>query len=145
MSRIADTQTITQAFERIPGVKTVSSAVQIKPLSIPVRFYFESQSSDLVPKDLENKLIQVKRFLEQYPMKNIKIIGYGYSKNEASATEELAFQRAKSVQQALIKQGISPSRMQIIGKTNLPPGIDETQPLWLMRCVILEPINVNEQ
>ena len=145
VSRIADAQTITQAFERIPGVKTVSSAVQIKPLSIPVRFYFESQSSDLVPKDLENKLIQVKRFLEQYPMKNIKIIGYGYSKNEASATEELAFQRAKSVQQALIKQGISPSRMQIIGKTNLPPGIDETQPLWLMRCVILEPINVNEQ
>ncbi|MGB3637221.1 MAG: BON domain-containing protein [Rivularia sp. (in: cyanobacteria)] len=141
--RIADAQTITQAFERIPGVKTVSSAVQIKPLSIPVRFYFERQSSDLVPKDLENKLIQVKRFLEQYPMKNIKIIGYSYSKNEAFATEKLAFQRAKSVQRALIKQGISPSRMQIIGKTNLPPGIDETQPSWLMRCVVLEPISVN--
>lgn len=143
VSRIADAQTITQAFEKIPGVKTVSSAVQVKPLSIPVRFYFESQSSDLVPKDLENKLIQVKRFLNRYPMKNIRIIGYSYSKNEAFATEKLAFQRAKSVQQALIKQGISPSRMQIIGKTNLPPGIDETQPSWLMRCVVLEPIDVN--
>ncbi len=143
--RLEDAQTINQAFEKIPGVKTVSSAVEVKPLSIPVRFYFERQSSDLVPKDLENKLIQVKRFLNRYPMKNIKIIGYSYSKNEAFSTEKLAFQRAKSVQQALINQGISPSRMQIIGKTNLPPGIDETQPSWLMRCVVLEPILVNEQ
>ncbi len=141
--RLEDAQTINQAFEKIPGVKTVSSAVEVKPLSIPVRFYFERQSSDLVPKDLENKLIQVKRFLNRYPTKNIKIIGYSYSKNEAFSTEKLAFKRAKSVQQALINQGISPSRMQIIGKTNLPPGIDETQPSWLMRCVVLEPILVN--
>jgi hypothetical protein len=35
--------------------------------------------------------------------------------------------------------------MQISGETKLPPGIDETQPAWLKRCVILEPINVNEQ
>ncbi len=140
ISRIEDAKTITQAFEQIPGVKTVSSAVQIKPLSISIRFYFERQSSNLVALDLENKVKLVKRFMDRYPMKNIKIIGYSYSKNETFATEKLALQRAKSVQQALIKQGISPSRLQVVGKTDLPPGIDESQPSWLMRCVILEPI-----
>lgn len=140
VSRIADAKTITQAFEKIPGVKMVSNTVEVKPLSIPVRFLFERQSSNLVPKDLENKVKQVKIFLNRYPMKNVKIIGYSYSENEAFATKDLALQRAKSVQQALIKQGISPSRLQVVGKTNLPPGIDVTQPSCLMRCVILEPI-----
>ncbi|AFY53549.1 outer membrane protein/peptidoglycan-associated (lipo)protein [Rivularia sp. PCC 7116] len=145
VSKIADAQKITQAFEKIPGVQKVSSAVEVKPVSIPIRFYFKSQSANLVPKDLENKIMQVRKFLNQHPMKTIKIIGYSYSNNEAFATKELALQRAKSVQQALIQQGISPSRMQVIGKTSLPPGIDETQPSWLMRCVVLEPIiqNVN--
>jgi outer membrane protein OmpA-like peptidoglycan-associated protein len=141
VSRVEDAKTITSAFEQIPGVKTVSSAVQVKPLSISIRFYFEEQSSNLVALDLESKVKLVKRFLDRYPMKNIKVIGYSYSKNEAFATEKLALQRAKSVQTALIKQGISPSRLQIVAKTNLPPGIDETQPSWLMRCVILEPIS----
>lgn len=141
VTRITDAQTITQAFEKIPGIKTVSSTVQVKPVSIPVRFYFERESPNLVPKDLETKIKRVKIFLNRYPMKNIKIIGYSYSKNEAFATKKLALQRAKAVQQALIKQGISPSRLQIDGKTILPPGIDETQASWLMRCVILEPIS----
>ncbi|MEM9926031.1 MAG: OmpA family protein [Cyanobacteria bacterium P01_D01_bin.50] len=138
--RIADAKTITQAFEKIPGVKTVSSTVQIKPLSIDVRFYFQHESANLVSLDLETKVTQVKRFLQQYPMKNIKIIGYSYSENRTFAAKDLALQRAKSVQKALIKQGISPSRLQVFGKNNLPPGIDASQPSWLMRCVILEPI-----
>ncbi|MEM7712918.1 MAG: BON domain-containing protein [Cyanobacteria bacterium P01_A01_bin.68] len=138
--RIADAKTITQAFEKIPGVKTVSSTVQVKPLSIGVRFYFQRESANLVPLDLETKVKQVKRFVKRYPMKNVKIIGYSYSENGGLGAENLALQRAKSVQKALIKQGISPSRLQVFGKTNLPPGIDASQPSWLMRCVILEPI-----
>ncbi|MEO1429849.1 MAG: BON domain-containing protein [Cyanobacteria bacterium J06633_8] len=138
VSRIADAQIITQAFEKIPGVQKVSSAVEVKPFYIPVKFYFKHQSANLAPKDLVNKIIEVQHFLNQHPMKKIKIIGYSYSNNEGFATQKLALQRAKSIQKALIKQGISPSRMQIIGKTSLPPGIDETQPSWLMRCVVLE-------
>ena len=141
--QVADVKTITQAFEIIPGVKTVSSAVQVKPLSIPVRFYFEPNSSALITKDLENKLNEVKIFLNRYPTQDLKLIGYSYSPNVTSATKNLGIQRAKSVQQELIEQGISPSRLQVVGKTDLPPGIDENQPTFLMRCVILEPINVN--
>ncbi len=140
VSKVADAQTITQAFEKIPGVKTVSSALQVKLLSIPVRFYFKLRSHNLAPKDLQGKVKQVERFFKRYPMKNLKIIGYSYSKDETYDNQKLALQRAESVRQALINQGISPSRMQIIGKKSLPPGIDENQSSWLMRCVTLEPI-----
>ncbi len=140
VSRIANAKIITQAFEKIPGVNKVSSTVEVKPISIDVRFYFQSNSSTLINKDLENKFNQVKIFLEQHPMYNLKLIGYSYSANSTSATNELAIQRAKTVQQELIKQGISPSRLQIVGKTDLPPGIDPTQPSSLRRCVILEAI-----
>lgn len=141
--QVADAKTITQAFEIIPGVKTVSSAVQIKPVSIPVRFYFEPNSSVLISQNLENKLDEVKIFLNQYPTQDLKLIGYSYSPNVTSATKNLGIQRATSVRQKLIEQGISPSRLQVVGKTDLPPGIDQNQPTFLMPCVILEPINVN--
>ncbi len=141
--RVEDVETITQAFEQIPGVKTVSSAVQVKPLSIPVRFYFKSNSATLINIDLENKFNKVKRFLNEYPTQGLKLIGYSYSPNATSVTNRLAIQRAEAVRQKLIKQGISPSRLQVVGKTDLPPGIDKNQPVSLMRCVILEPINVN--
>ncbi|MGB6297446.1 MAG: BON domain-containing protein [Rivularia sp. (in: cyanobacteria)] len=141
--RVADAKTITQAFEKIPGVKTVSSAVQVKPLAIPVRFYFQPNSSVLISKDLENKFNKVKIFLNQYPTQGLKLIGYSYSQNATSATNKLAIQRAEAVRQKLIEQGISPSRLQVDGKTDLPAGIDKNQPASLKRCVVLEPINVN--
>ncbi|MBV6624990.1 MAG: BON domain-containing protein [Rivularia sp. (in: Bacteria)] len=144
VSRIADAQKITQAFEKIPGVQKVSSTVEVKPLSIPVRFYFKPQSANFLAQDLENKIKQVKQFLARHPMQKIKIVGYSYSNNNTSITQKLALQRAKSVQKELIEQGISPSRMQVIGKTSLPPGIDKSQPAWLMRSVVLEPIVTNE-
>ncbi len=140
VSRIADAKTITQAFEQIPGVKTVSSVVQVKPVSIDVRFYFHPNSLTLVDKDLENKLKQVKIFMDRYPMHHLKLIGYSYSPKGSSETKKLPLQRAIILQQELIKQGISPSRLQVFGETNVPPGIDANQPSWLMRCVILEPI-----
>lgn len=144
VSTIVDTKIINQAFEQIPGIKVVSSTVRVKPLSIPVRFYFEKESSNLIPLDLETKVKQIKIFLNQYPMKNVKIIGYSYLEESTGTAQNLALLRAKSVQQALINQGISPSRLQVIGKTNLPPGIDQTQPLWLMRCVVLELVEREE-
>ena len=74
-------------------------------------------------------------------MKHLKISGYSYSSTSAIASQQLALERAKTVQQALINLGVNPSRLHVIGTTNLPPGIDTTQPSWLSRCVVLEPIN----
>jgi len=140
VSRIADAKTITQLFEQIPGVKSVSSAVQLQPLQIDVRFYFEPNSATLQPVDLGYKIGKVKLFLNQHPMKHLKIFGYSYSSSGGIEAQELSLERAKAVQLALINQGIDPSRLHVVGTTNLPPGIDAVQPSWLRRCVFLEPI-----
>ncbi|MDZ8070834.1 MAG: OmpA family protein [Nostoc sp. DedQUE08] len=140
VNQIADAQIIANAFAQIPGVKSVSSAVRVEPPQIEVRFYFQPNSANLMRADLAYKVQQVKFFLEQHPNKHLKIIGYS-DRTGANKSQKLALARAKAVQQALIKLGIKPSRLQVIGRTNLPPGIDETQPLWLSRCVALEAIN----
>ncbi|WP_375501085.1 OmpA family protein [uncultured Nostoc sp.] len=141
VNRIADAQIIAHAFEQIPGVKSVSSAVRIQPPQIEVRFYFQPDSASLMKADALHKVQQVKFFLNQHPNKHLKIIGYSYDRTGVNKSQKLALARAKAVQQALIKLGIEPSRLQVIGRTNLPPGIDVTHPLWLSRCVALEAIN----
>ncbi|MEH1784020.1 OmpA family protein [Nostoc sp.] len=141
VNRIADAQIIANAFAQIPGVKSVSSAVRVQPPQIEIRFYFQPDSASLMKTDLQHKVQQVKFFLNQHPNKHLKIIGYSYDHTSVNKSQKLALVRAKAVQQALIKLGIEPSRLQVIGRTNLPPGIDVTHPLWLSRCVALEPIN----
>jgi outer membrane protein OmpA-like peptidoglycan-associated protein len=139
VNRIADAQIIANAFAQIPGVKSVSSAVRVEPPQIEVRFYFQPDSASLMKADTAHKIQQVKLFLNQHPNKHLKIIGYS-DRTGANKSQKLALTRAKAVQQALIKLGIAPYRLQVIGRTSLPPGIDETQPLWLSRCVALEAI-----
>ncbi|MEH1840914.1 MAG: OmpA family protein [Nostoc sp.] len=140
VNRIADAQIIAHAFEQIPGVKSVSSAVRVQPTQSEVRFYFQPDSASLMKADT-HKLQQVKLFLNQHPNKHLKIIGYSYNRTDVNKSQKLALARAKAVQQVLVKLGIEPSRLQVIGRTNLPPGIDVTHPLWLSRCVTLEAIN----
>ncbi|MEH2297379.1 OmpA family protein [Nostoc sp.] len=144
VNRIADAQIIAHAFEQIPGVKSVSSVVRVQPLRIEVRFYFQPDSASLMRTDLGYKVQQVKFFLNQHPNQDLKIIGYSYDHTDtnAIASQKLALARAKAVQQALIKLGVEPSRLQVIGRTNLPPGIDTTHPFWLSRCVVLEPLKI---
>ncbi len=122
VNQIADAKIITQAFEQIPGINFVSSAVQIQKVRVAVRFYFELNSATVISADLENKVKQVKFFLEQHPMKHLKIIGYSYSVTNTILAQQLALARAKAVQQALINQGVEPSRLQVVGTTILPPG-----------------------
>lgn len=141
VNRVADAQIITHAFEQIPGVKFVSSAVQVQPLQIEVRFYFQPDSANLIKANLGYKVQQVKFFLNQHPNQHLKIIGYSYNRTSTNTSQKLALTRAKAVQQALINLGIAPSRLQVIARTSLPPGIDATHPLWLSRCVVLEAIN----
>ncbi len=134
-----DVTIITNAFEKIPGVKFVSSAIEVPPAKIGIRFYFNSNSGALVTADFGSKVEQVKSFLNQYPIKILKITGYSYSPSGASEYQQLALKRAQAVKQALINQGIDSARLKIAGKTTLPPGVDSNQPEWQKRCVVLEP------
>jgi outer membrane protein OmpA-like peptidoglycan-associated protein len=140
VSQIADAQTITQALTQVPGVLSITSAVQIQPLRIEVRFYFEPDLSSLNPADRGYKLQQVINFLHQYPQQSIKIIGHSYSQTSAVGSAQIALDRANALKQALTEQGVDPSRLQTQGSTDLPPEVDLTQPTWLSRCAIVEPI-----
>jgi outer membrane protein OmpA-like peptidoglycan-associated protein len=141
VSRISDAKTINIAFEQIPGVTLVSSTVQVQPLQIDVQFYFEPNSSTLTPGDLKSKIEQVKVFLEQHPQKHLKINGYSYDINGSGAAQHIALERSQTVQKALIEHGIEQSRLQAMGTTDLPPGINLTQEASLSRCVLLELID----
>jgi outer membrane protein OmpA-like peptidoglycan-associated protein len=139
VSQISDAQTITQALTQIPGVLTLTNTVQVQPLRIDVRFYFEPDRSDLTLADRGYKLQQVTQFLNQHPTQSLNITGYSYSQTGEPGSAQIALDRANALKQALIEQGIAPNRLQTQGSTDLPPGVDPTQPTWLTRCVIVEP------
>ncbi len=138
--RLADAKTITQGFQRIPGVKAVFSTVQVQPLKIDSRLYFPTGSALLNAEDLNSKLQSVKSFLDLHSQTPLKIIGYGSASNRPIADQKLALERAIAVRTALIELGVAPDRLQVSGAGGLPPGIEPTQPDWLSRCVVFEVI-----
>jgi outer membrane protein OmpA-like peptidoglycan-associated protein len=135
VSRAPDASTITQAFEQIPGIKKVTSAVQVQPLKIETRFYFEPDSATLASADWDGKLRSVVAVLQQHPARQLIITGYSFN---GAAVQQLALERAKAVQSALILQGINPNRLQIKAATVLPPDVEAAQPEWLNRCAVLD-------
>ena len=53
----------------------------------------------------------------------------------------MALKRARTVKQALVDKGVESARLEVAGKTSLPPGVDINQPEWQRRSVVLEPEN----
>ncbi|NJK65818.1 MAG: OmpA family protein [Microcoleus sp. SU_5_3] len=135
----ADAQKIAQSFKQIPGVESVISTVKLNPLKIATRIYFEQGTAKLDSTHQET-IVNVKDFLKQYPQKRIKIIGHSDRVGEAIANKQLAVLRAETVRDALVLQGIDPKRLQVVGSTNPPAGVEPNQPLLLSRCVLFEPI-----
>ncbi|NJR50465.1 MAG: OmpA family protein [Leptolyngbyaceae cyanobacterium CSU_1_3] len=140
ISQSADAQQITRAFARIPGVQSVSNTVQVQPLQIETRFYFEAASATLNSADLVSKIPLIKSFLNQQATVNLKIIGHSRSSGSPIVDQDLALRRANVVRDALIRQGTDPRRLQAMGTTHLPPGVTDDQSAWLSRCVVLEVI-----
>ena len=145
VSKLADAEKITQAFEKIPGVKSVTNTVGIgtKPLSkaMAVRLYFGAGSTILSPKDIAQKLGKVKEFMQENSTKNFRIIGYSDLKSTPTENQKLALERAINVKAALVKQGIKGNRIQVASTKDRPEGVEANQPLWLSRLVIFEVVN----
>jgi outer membrane protein OmpA-like peptidoglycan-associated protein len=135
--QVADTKKITQAFEQIPGVESVSNTVQLQTQAVASRIYFERASSQIKPTELA-KIIQLKEFFKQYPNKSIKIIGHSDKSGTNQENQRLALERSKVVRDVLVNQGIDTRKLQVAGNTGLPYGVDADQPLWLSRCVQFE-------
>jgi outer membrane protein OmpA-like peptidoglycan-associated protein len=140
ITRLVDAKTITRAYEQIPGVTAVNNTMQIQALRIDVRFYFETASAAINPADRGYKLQQVITFLNQHPQHSLKITGYSYSESQELGAQQVALDRANTLKQILLEQGIAPNRLQSAALTSLPPGVDLSQPPWLARCVTVEPI-----
>lgn len=139
VSQIEDGEKITQAFKQIPGVKTVTNTVQVQPQAIATRIYFDSGSAELKATN-QNKILQIKAFLNNYPNLSLRIMGYSDPIGSVDTNLKLAQSRAETVKNALITQGIEPKRLQALATPTPPLGVDSQKPLWLARCVEFQPV-----
>jgi outer membrane protein OmpA-like peptidoglycan-associated protein len=135
----ADAQKIAQSLKQIPGVQSVISTVKLEPLKITSRIYFQ-QGTTKLDSTYEEIIASVKNFMDQYPHKQIKIIGHSDRTGELATNQKLSLMRAAAVRDALVRQGADPKRLQTIGSPNPPPGLEPNQPRLLSRCVLFEPI-----
>lgn len=134
VSRADQVETMTQAYARIPGVRSVASAIRVQSPSLETRFYFESGSTQLSPADWTGKIPLALEFLQQHPARPVRIVGYSLGSESAA----LGLERARAVQAALVKQGADPVQLRAVGSTDLPPGVAPNQPDWLSQTVMLE-------
>jgi outer membrane protein OmpA-like peptidoglycan-associated protein len=132
-----DAEAITQAFKQIPGIEAVTNIVQIRPI-LETRIYFESGSTRYSSPDIASQLSAIRQFLDRNPKVYLRIIGHTDYKGPQAKNQMLGLQRARKIEQALIAEQINPARLQVIGSTELPPGVTPNQPLWLSRCVRFE-------
>lgn len=130
---------IVQGFQQIPGINSVVSTLKLDPVTIQTRIFFEVGSARLNP-IYQETLATLKEFLEQYPEKNLRIIGHSDRTGSRRINERLALQRAQAVQTALIQSGVQPTRLEAVGDSNPPQDVDSTQPKLLGRVVLFEPI-----
>jgi outer membrane protein OmpA-like peptidoglycan-associated protein len=146
VSKVPDAQKITQAFEKIPGVKSVTNTVIIgtpppPKIIMPVRVYFGAGSASLQAKDVAQKLSKVKEYMEKNRTNNLRIVGYSDFKSTPVENEKLALERATNVKNILVRQGINGNRIQVASTKGRPEGVEANQPLWLSRLVVFEVIN----
>jgi outer membrane protein OmpA-like peptidoglycan-associated protein len=135
-----DAKKITQAFLQIPGVKSVSNTVQLQPLAIASRIYFDQGSSEIKSEE-RSKIAQIRAVLDQHPNKHLKLLGHNDPKGSATENQPLALERATKVKNVLVAQGINAKRLQAEGTIDSPLGVSAEQLPLLSRCVEFEIIS----
>jgi outer membrane protein OmpA-like peptidoglycan-associated protein len=133
-----DIQKITQAFEKIEGVDSVIANLTVQPLPIMTRIYFNFGSAELVLKDLRGKLQPLAQYLKRYPDLKLRIIGYSNQQEQSRKYPELALERAQTIQNILEDLGIDRRRIETVGKTERPDGVDQNQEPWLSQTVLFD-------
>jgi outer membrane protein OmpA-like peptidoglycan-associated protein len=131
----ANGKKITQALAQIPGVQSVTNTIEVPPLQLPTKFYFDSGSATLRKSD-RIKIAEINIFLRQNPEYGLKIMGSSDSTGSATRNQWLAAERAKTVRDALVKQGVKGDRLQVGRVTSEDLG----QAIWLNRRVEFQPI-----
>ncbi|MDJ0682248.1 MAG: OmpA family protein [Xenococcaceae cyanobacterium MO_167.B52] len=133
------TETVTSYISNIPGVQQVVFNVKKELPTLDTRIYFGSRKSEITDPTEADKIDSIKRFLQEHPTLNLKIIGHSDSRGSNSFNQKLILERANAVYQTAIAQGIDANRLKIVNEELLPPDITPDQPLWLSRHVRFEP------
>ncbi|HAG80560.1 MAG TPA: flagellar motor protein MotB, partial [Cyanobacteria bacterium UBA12227] len=137
--QITDAQKITEALAKIPGVQSVTNTVQLQPLALASRIYFDLNSAKLKSSEL-SKINQLKAFLNDYPNQNLRLIGYSDRTGNMLENQSLALERAKTVGEILVRQGIDPRRLQVAGTTKPPTDVYPDESPQFSRFVEFEAI-----
>ena len=134
-----DAQPIIDALQYLPGVETVVNSIEMRQLVVEARIYFGVGLNEFKSEDISLKIVPVADFMRNNPDVHLRIIGHTDVVGSKEQNQQLGLQRARSVQQAIVNQGIESQRLHISGSTKLPTDVTSNQPSWLSRCVRFEP------
>lgn len=137
--QVKDAQKITNALEEIPGVNSVTNTVQLQPLALASRIYFDLNSAELKASE-QAKMDALTAFLKDYPNQSLRVIGHSDPSGTPLENQELALERAKAVAEVLVRQGIDARRLEVSGTTKPPTGVYADEPHQYSRFVEFEAI-----
>ncbi len=86
-----------------------------QPLLTQARIHFEFNKA-VIKKEYMPYLNVISKYLKAHPNLKVKVVGYTDNIGSEKYNQKLAFKRAKAVKEALIKFGIDPKRIEIVGK-----------------------------
>jgi outer membrane protein OmpA-like peptidoglycan-associated protein len=132
-----EVEQLVQALNQVPGVASVTSTVQIRPV-LETRLYFEPNVTQLQGTQNTNKLKFIRQFLDENPGVHLDIIGHSDQTGTEQRNQAVSQGRAKTVQQHLISEGVNPGRLTITASRTPPPDLTADQPLWMSRSVRFE-------
>jgi outer membrane protein OmpA-like peptidoglycan-associated protein len=131
---------IVEAFQTIPGVKTVIVATENKLPSFEERIYFKHNSAELNPAkqaDLQ-KINNIEQFLARHPQLNLRLIAHSDRGEKSIYQGKLARQRLDNIKNSLITRGVDRDRLKLEVSDRNPPNLKDDSSEWLSRCVRFE-------
>ena len=123
-------------------INRISSTLDevLQSLTRDIRIYFKRGNSVVRPSE-RNKILKIKGFLDKYPDRHLSISGHCDTTGDLDINLKLGPERAESVRDVLVAQGIEEIRLHTAGTSQPPPDVGEGQPPELSRCVLFELIN----
>jgi outer membrane protein OmpA-like peptidoglycan-associated protein len=86
-----------------------------QPLLTQARIHFEFNKAK-IKKEYMPYLNVISKYLKAHPNLKVKIVGYTDNIGSENYNKKLSLKRAEAVKNALVKFGISPKRIEILGK-----------------------------
>ena len=113
----------TEKPKKLPEIKP-----EYRPLKLHARIHFDFDKYT-IKKDYLPYLNVITRYLKAHDELKVKIVGYTDSIGSKAYNDRLARKRAEAIKNYLVKHGISPERIEIIGKGKEDYLFDNKTPL----------------